>query len=55
MSRSFKKNVYQGSRKFDKSCRCNGGCEWCEGDRKHKYKKSEFKAEFLEKKGNKIN
>lgn len=33
MSRSFKKNAYTGSKRFDKSCRCHGGCPHCEGNR----------------------
>lgn len=35
MSRTFKK-PYQKSRRFDKSCRCHGGCPWCLGNRMHK-------------------
>ena len=24
---------YRGAKSFDKSCRNNGGCPWCEGNR----------------------
>lgn len=30
-----KKQPYRKSRAFDSSCRCHGGCPWCEGNRKH--------------------
>lgn len=33
MSRSFKKHEYTGSKRFDKSCRCHGGCPHCEGSK----------------------
>ena len=32
---------YSGSKAIDKSCRNHGGCEWCEENRKHKYRKKE--------------
>lgn len=32
MSRSIKK-PYTKSKRFDKTCRCNGGCDWCKGNR----------------------
>lgn len=35
MSRSRKKNPYRKSRRFDKSCRCNGGCGYCYTNRFH--------------------
>ena len=30
---------YYGSKAICKSCRNHGGCEWCEGNRKYKYRK----------------
>ena len=36
---------YIGGKAIDKSCRNHGGCEWCEGNRKHKYKKKEIACE----------
>lgn len=32
MSRT-KKKKYTGSKLFDKSCRCHGGCPYCESNR----------------------
>lgn len=45
MSRSYKKNQYRKSRRFDKSCRCNGSCAWCRGNRMHSTKVRILKAE----------
>ena len=36
MSRTYHKlriSKYQGSKKFDSSCRNHGSCGWCEGNR----------------------
>lgn len=30
---------YRGSKSFDRSCRCHGGCKWCEGNRTYKNRK----------------
>lgn len=38
MSRTYKR-PYTKSKRFDKSCRCHGGCGWCEGNRLHNDKK----------------
>lgn len=38
MSRTFKK-AYTKSKRFDKSCRNNGSCDYCRGNRLHKHKK----------------
>lgn len=38
MSRTRKK-PYTKSKRFDKSCRSNGGCPYCEGNRMHKHYK----------------
>lgn len=40
-----KRKPYTGSKAIDKSCRNHGGCQWCEENRKHKYKKQELKTE----------
>lgn len=36
---------YTGGKSICKSCRNHGGCPWCEGNRKYKYKKVEEKTE----------
>ena len=33
MSRSYKKNVYRKSRRFDRTCRCHGSCPYCRNNR----------------------
>lgn len=38
MSRSNKK-PYTKSKAFDKTCRCNGGCSYCLGNRMHSQNK----------------
>lgn len=30
---------YRGAKAVDKNCRNHGGCDWCLGNRTHKYKK----------------
>ena len=35
MSRSRKRNPYRESRRFDASCRCHGGCPYCESGKQH--------------------
>ena len=30
---------YYGSKRFDRTCRDHGSCPWCQGNRKHKYRK----------------
>ena len=29
---------YRGSKAIDKTCRNHGGCQWCEENRKHKFR-----------------
>ena len=29
---------YTGSKIYCQSCRNHGGCQWCEGDRRHKFR-----------------
>lgn len=36
---------YTGGKKYAKSCRNHGGCEWCEGNRKYSRNKRELAAE----------
>jgi len=36
MSRTNRK-PYTRSKRFDKKCRCHGGCAWCLGNRMHKH------------------
>lgn len=40
MSRTVKQ-AYRKSRRFDKTCRCHGGCPYCEGNRMHKHDKKD--------------
>lgn len=32
---------YRGSKAFDRTCRNHGSCEYCQGNRLHKYRKME--------------
>jgi len=32
-TRKDRRKDYTGSKVFDSSCRCNGGCPWCKGNR----------------------
>jgi hypothetical protein len=43
MSRTVKK-AYRKSKRFDKSCRSNGGCSYCEGNRLYKHRKNNEKS-----------
>lgn len=38
MSRSYKKS-YTKSKRFDKTCRCNGGCPYCRDNRLYQINK----------------
>lgn len=33
-----KRKPYYGSKAFDCTCRNHGGCQWCEENRKHKFR-----------------
>jgi hypothetical protein len=46
MSRSVKK-PYTKSKLYDKSCRCHGGCPFCEGNRSYQHKKQKSLKEEL--------
>lgn len=35
-TRKDRRKEYTGSKEFDSSCRCHGGCPWCEGSRLYK-------------------
>ncbi len=41
---------YRGSKSIDKTCRNHGGCQWCEENRKHKFrdKKPPEPDDFIE-------
>lgn len=39
---------YTGCEAIDSSCRCHGGCDWCLGNRMHKYKKKQLELEQKE-------
>ncbi len=55
MSRTYRKEEYRESRRFDKTCRNQGSCPYCAEGRKHKARRqcpecedfdmSEWKAE----------
>ena len=42
------KRVYYGSKRVDSSCRCNGGCDYCLANRKHRDVKRQAKADYYE-------
>lgn len=42
------KREYTGSKAFDRSCRCNGGCSYCEGNRQHKNNKKQTLKQAIE-------
>lgn len=46
MSRTIKK-PYTKSKRFDKSCRNNGSCSYCRGNRLHKHAKQPLLKESL--------
>lgn len=39
---------YKGSKAIDRTCRNNGGCPWCEENRKHKFRDKHPNDEYLE-------
>lgn len=34
-----RRKPFYGSKAFDKTCRCHGGCEWCKANRLYKFEK----------------
>lgn len=38
-SKKEHRKQYYGSKAFDKTCRCHGGCPYCESNRLHSTKK----------------
>ena len=44
-NRKDKRKPYYKSKRVDRSCRCHGGCEWCMGNRLHKFRKKELVTE----------
>lgn len=46
MSRTIRK-AYTKSKRFDKSCRNNGNCPWCRGNRYYKHNKQTTLKEEL--------
>lgn len=44
MSRT-RKRPYTKSRRFDASCRCHGGCPWCESNRAHATRRRRLTAD----------
>lgn len=43
---------YRDSRAFDRHCRNHGDCDWCKGNRTHKFKKREPLKEKEEREDN---
>lgn len=39
---------YRGSKRFDKSCRNHGGCDYCRDGRLHKFRKHDKKDQIDE-------
>ena len=41
---------YRGSKAIDHTCRNHGSCEWCKGNRLHKFRKNEedFESDLYE-------
>jgi len=44
-TRKDRRQPYRGSRAFDTSCRCHGGCPWCEGNRLYQDKRERQAAD----------
>lgn len=44
MSRTYKKS-YTKSKRFDKTCRCNGGCSYCRDNRLYQTNKQLLKTD----------
>ena len=44
-----KREPYRGSKAYCKTCRNNGGCEWCKENRTHKYEKSTLIDDEMQK------
>ena len=42
-----KRKKYYGEKSVDSTCRNNGSCDFCKGNRQHKNKKREMAAEEL--------
>lgn len=42
-----KRHPYTKSKAFDKSCRCNGGCPYCEDNRSYQHRKQPKLKELL--------
>lgn len=41
--KEHRKEYFKLCEQIDKTCRCNGGCEWCRDNRLYKFKKKEQK------------
>jgi hypothetical protein len=44
-NRKDRRKPYKGSKSFDSSCRPNGGCSWCYGNRTHSTTKRQQSAD----------
>ena len=45
-NKEFRKE-YRGSKRFDRSCRCHGGCPYCESGRLYSYNRGIEKTKQL--------
>jgi hypothetical protein len=44
-----KRKPYRGSKRFDRSCRNHGGCEYCLSNRLHSRRREDIKADDIMK------
>lgn len=44
--KDWRKPYYSGSKRFDRTCRNHGSCDWCRDNRLHQRIKEEMKSKF---------
>ena len=45
--KEHRKRFYR-AKYYDRSCRCHGGCKWCEGNRLFQFRKAKSRVEYVE-------
>ncbi len=45
-NRKDRRKKYSGAKSVDRSCRCHGGCSYCEGNRMHSTIKQKKKTDY---------
>ena len=45
--KEYRKPYYRAGRYF-RSCRCHGGCKWCEGNRLFQFRKAKSRVDYVE-------